>query len=68
MNQHIDTQLDLPGQILLFESWKLWRCNIMKLADISNGPDWIVWAVFLILAILSAVLISGHGICGYSVY
>ncbi len=40
----------------------------MKLADISNGPDWIVWAVFLILAILSAVLISGHGICGYSVY
>ena len=26
----------------------------MKLADIANGPDWIVWAVFLILAILSA--------------
>lgn len=42
----------------------------MKLADISNGPDWILWTVFIILAILSAVLISGHGsglIPGYNV-
>lgn len=42
---------------------------VMKLADISNGPDWIVWAVFIVFAILSAVLISGHGsglISGYN--
>ena len=38
----------------------------MKLADISNGPDWIIWIVF---AILSIVLLSGHGswlISGYN--
>lgn len=42
----------------------------MRLADLSNGPDWIVWAGFIVLAILSAVLISGHGsglISGYNV-
>ena len=41
----------------------------MKLADAANGPDWIVLAVFIIFAILSAVLISGHGsglIAGYN--
>ena len=31
----------------------------VKLADISNGPDWLVWAAFIILAAISAVLISG---------
>ena len=31
----------------------------MKLADISNGPDWLVWAAFIILTAISAVLISG---------
>lgn len=42
----------------------------MKLSDISNGPDWIVWAAFIVFAILSVVLISGHGsglISGYNV-
>ena len=31
----------------------------VKLADISNGPDWLVWATFIILVAISAVLISG---------
>ena len=35
----------------------------MKLADLSTGPDWIVWIGFIILAVLSIVLISGHGSC-----
>lgn len=42
----------------------------MKLADLSNLPDWIVWAAFIAVAILSAVFISGHGsglISGYNV-
>lgn len=41
----------------------------MKLADLSTGPDWIVWIISIILAILSIVLISGHGswfISGYN--
>ncbi|OUO76015.1 hypothetical protein B5F53_17755 [Blautia sp. An249] len=41
----------------------------MKVADLSTGPDWIVWIFFIILAILSIVLISGHGswlIAGYN--
>ena len=41
----------------------------MKLADISNGPDWIIWVEFAIFAILSIVLLSGHGswlISGYN--
>lgn len=41
----------------------------MKLVDISTGPDWIVYVGFIILAILSIVLISGHGswfISGYN--
>jgi len=42
----------------------------MKLADISHGPDWIIWAVFIVCVILSALWISGHGsglISGYNV-
>ncbi len=42
----------------------------MKLADISNGPDWIVWAAFIVFTIFSVVLLSGHGsglISGYNV-
>ena len=35
----------------------------MKLADISHGPDWIIWVVIALLAILSIILISGHGSC-----
>ena len=41
----------------------------MTLADTSNGPDWIVWAVVILIAILSAALLSGHGswlIAGYN--
>ena len=41
----------------------------MKLADISNGPDWVIWIVFAISMILSIVLISGKGsslIAGYN--
>ena len=41
----------------------------MKLADISHGPKWILWAALLVLAIISIVLISGHGswlVSGYN--
>ncbi|MDE7268234.1 MAG: DUF3784 domain-containing protein [Lachnospiraceae bacterium] len=41
----------------------------MKLADISNGADWIMWVVFVIFLIISIVLLSGHGswfISGYN--
>lgn len=41
----------------------------MNLSDVSSGPDWIVWIGFAILAVLSIVLISGHGswfIAGYN--
>ena len=41
----------------------------MKLADLSTGPDWGVYVGFIILAVLSIVLISGHGswlISGYN--
>ncbi len=41
----------------------------MTLADTSNGPDWIVWAVVILIAILAAALLSGHGswlIAGYN--
>lgn len=43
--------------------------TVMKLADISNGPEWLVWVVIIILAVLSIVLISGRGswfISGYN--
>ena len=41
----------------------------MKVADLSTGPDWLVWIFVIILAIISIVLISGHGgwlIAGYN--
>ena len=41
----------------------------MKLADLSTGSDWIVWICFVIFAVLSIVLLSGHGswfISGYN--
>ncbi len=40
----------------------------MKLADLSTGPDWIVWIGFFILAVLSIILVSGHGSCFISGY
>ena len=42
----------------------------MKLADISHGPDWVVWVGFAVLAVISVILLSGHGgflISGYNV-
>ena len=41
----------------------------MKLADLSTEPDWVVYVGFIIFAVLSIVLISGHGswlISGYN--
>lgn len=41
----------------------------MKLADISSGPDWIIWVGFVIFLVISIVLLSGHGswfISGYN--
>ncbi|MBP3570022.1 MAG: DUF3784 domain-containing protein [Lachnospiraceae bacterium] len=41
----------------------------MKLKDISNGPSWIIWVTFILLAVLSGILLSGHGanlIAGYN--
>lgn len=41
----------------------------MTLKDISNGPDWIIWIVGILFAIISIILISGHGanlIAGYN--
>lgn len=42
---------------------------MMKLSDVSSGPDWIAWIGFIILVVLSIILISGHGgwfIAGYN--
>lgn len=42
----------------------------MKLADISHGPDWMIWGAFVVFAIIAIILISGHGsglISGYNV-
>ena len=33
----------------------------MTLKDISNVPDWIIWIVGILFAIISIILISGHG-------
>ena len=41
----------------------------MTLKDVSNGPDWVIWIVGILFAIVSIVLISGHGanlIAGYN--
>ena len=41
----------------------------MTLKDISSGPDWIIWIVAILFAIISFILISDHGenfIAGYN--
>lgn len=41
----------------------------MTLKDISNGPDWILWIGFVIFALISILLLTGHGaglIAGYN--
>lgn len=42
---------------------------IMKLSDVSNGPDWIVWVIVILFAVSSIYLLTGHGswlIAGYN--
>ena len=41
----------------------------MTLKDISNGPDWILWVILVVFAVISVVLLTGHGanlIAGYN--
>ena len=41
----------------------------MKLIDTMNGPVWVVWAVVVLCAAISLLLLSGHGswlIAGYN--
>ena len=41
----------------------------MTLKDIHKGPDWVLWAVVVIFAVIIIVLLSGHGanlIAGYN--
>ena len=41
----------------------------MTVKDMSNGPDWILWVILIMFAVLSGVLLSGHGanlIAGYN--
>ena len=33
----------------------------MTLKDIHKGPDWVLWAVVVLFAVISIVLLSGHG-------
>lgn len=41
----------------------------MTLKDVSNGPEWLVWAGFAVFLALSIILLTGHGanlIAGYN--
>lgn len=41
----------------------------MTLKDISNGPEWILWATIVVLALMSILLLTGRGsylIAGYN--
>ena len=43
--------------------------SAVTLHDISNGPDWLIWIVFVILALISIVQLTGRGaglIAGYN--
>ncbi len=43
--------------------------TLMKLSDMSNGPDWIIWAAAALFALISIILLSGRGsglIAGYN--
>lgn len=51
--------------------WQIGDCEekLMTLIDISNGPAWIIWIEGILFAIISIILISGHGanlIAGYN--
>lgn len=42
---------------------------MMKLSDLSTGSDWILWGIIIVFAIISIILMSGHGkglIAGYN--
>ena len=41
----------------------------MKLKDITNGPDWMIWVVFAVFVLITILLLTGHGsnlIAGYN--
>lgn len=41
----------------------------MTLSDVISGPGFVLWAVFTLMAVISIVLLSGHGsglIAGYN--
>ena len=41
----------------------------MTLKDVSNGPDFVIWMVFVLFLVLSIVFLSGRGgwlIAGYN--
>ena len=41
----------------------------MTMEDISTGPDWVLWVVFGLVAIVSIIFLTGHGvnlIAGYN--
>ena len=33
----------------------------MSLADVSHGPDWVIWIVFAIFVALAITFLTGHG-------
>ena len=33
----------------------------MSLADVSHGPDWVIWIVFAIFVALAVTFFTGHG-------
>ena len=33
----------------------------MKLKDITNGPDWMIWVVFAVFVLITILLLTGHG-------
>ena len=42
----------------------------MTLKEVTNGPDWVIWLVLVLFAIVSVILLTGHGagfIAGYNV-
>ena len=41
----------------------------MSIADVSHGPDWVIWIVFAIFVALAVTFFTGHGsslIAGYN--
>lgn len=41
----------------------------MKLKDISNGPDWMIWVMLVVFVLITILLLTGHGanlIAGYN--